>query len=107
MHMPTMSTLPMSASAMPPSSPKSGRGFVKKVELERVDALEEDRAEHEREDRRRRPAAERIAERAEDLLDEPPPAEAVRADGDVEADRTGSRRAAHTRPPLLLEPSAR
>ena len=31
--MPTMIALPMSASATPPFSPKSGRGFVKKSRL--------------------------------------------------------------------------
>ena len=83
MHMPTMSMLPISASAMPPSSPKSGRGSVKKLQVERVEALEEHGAEHEREDRDGDEGGQ-DGEEAEELLGQAPPGQAVRAGRDVE-----------------------
>ena len=82
MHMNTISALPTSASAMPPSWPKSGRGSVKKLKSSWLRPLYEHRPQHEREhpDREHRGPDGCAAER---LLDQPAPPQAVRGDRDV------------------------
>ncbi len=86
----TMIRLPTIASASPPASPKSPRGWVKKSVLSDEAPLTIDRADHEPEHRHGRERGQR-REHGEDPLDDPAPAETRRADGDV----VGARRLAH------------
>ena len=101
MHMPTMSALPEERVCDAALLAEQRARLGEEVEAQLAQPLDDDGAEHERQNRDRDAALTADAERAECLLDDPPAPQPVRADGDVEGvDAVASR---SNCPPRFLE----